>query len=290
MSLSSVPVSDARRLCEQITACGVQPPEELTGLLDTLDAIHAAGVHSDPTHALIKDAFKHSLRGDALTKRIRQASAEHYAVEYGHGLPARAEQACMRAFGEALEGGVADAVIASLTPRFDAAAAALTECAALVNSESDPEHILSSSTDGTVVAAWQAIDQHVTELERIGAVVRQFGCKSLTFSLVQLPTNLSGAGGFTDDALMCVDHNKLGIARASGVFNQPGTHRRSPWFRTAAALKLNDIATAREAIRSWAEQAWDSLNLNQGRGIMDPTKGFIATPVPNPYAVKAPAG
>jgi hypothetical protein len=182
---------------------------------------------------------------------------------------------------------MADAIIASLTPRFDAAAAALAKCAALVNPESDPGHILSSSTDGKVVAAWQAIDRHVGEQERIGAVVRQFGCKSITFSLVALPANLSGAGGFTDDALMCVDHNKLGIVRASSVFSQPGTHRRSPWFRIASALTLNDIATARETVRAWAETTWEALNLNQGRGVMDPTEGFIATPIPNPYAVKA---
>jgi hypothetical protein len=287
MSLSSVHVGDARRLLELITACGVQPPEELTGLLETLDAIRATGVHSDPTHALIVDAFTNNLRGDALAKRISQASAEHYAVEYGHCLPQRAEQACMRAFGEALDkGGAADRIITSLTPRFDAAATALAKCAALVDPNTDTEQILSSSTDSKVVAAWQAIDRHVAELERIGAVVRQFGCKSITFSLVTLPANLSGGGGFTDDALMCVDHDRFDIVRASGVFNQPGTHRRSPWFRIAAALKLNDIATAREAIRAWAEKAWDALDYNRGRGIMDPTKGFIATPVPNPYAVK----
>ena len=40
---------------------------------------------------------------------------------------------------------------------------------------------------------------------------------------------------------MCVDHRKLDIVRAGAVFNQPGTHRRSPWFMAASALKLNDI-------------------------------------------------
>jgi hypothetical protein len=43
-------------------------------------------------------------------------------------------------------------------------------------------------------------------------------------------------------------------------------------------LKLISIAEAREKIRAWAQSAWDAMGINQGRGRMDPEKGFIAEP------------
>jgi hypothetical protein len=42
----------------------------------------------------------------------------------------------------------------------------------------------------------------------------------------------------------------------------------------------------REKIRAWAEASWDAMGYNQGRGRMDPEKGFIAEPIRNPFAVK----
>jgi hypothetical protein len=191
------------------------------------------------------------------------------------------------AFTKALETGTADTVIASLTPRFDAAAKALAQCAELVDPNMDADAVLASSTDDRVRVAWQNIERDVNILDKIGAVVTQFGCKSPTFSLVELPANLSGIGALDDRALMCVDGRKLDIVRAGAVFNQPGTHRRSPWFMAASALKLNSIGEARETIRAWAEKAWDALDYNRGRGIVDPDKGFIATPIASPFARKA---
>lgn len=51
-------------------------------------------------------------------------------------------------------------------------------------------------------------------------------------------------------------------------------------------LRLNSIAEAREKIRVWAEVACESLNVNQGRGRLDPERGFIPEPISNPYKVK----
>ena len=243
------------------------------------------GTQSDPTDALIVDAFERKLRGAELRKRISQASATHYEFEYGHGLPARAERSAVYAFTKALENGGADTIIASLTTRFDAAAKALTECAEHIDPNMDPDTALRSSTDDRVRVAWQDIDRHVITLDKVAAVVTQFGGKSLTFGLIELPNNLGGTGRLDDRALMAVDHQKLDITRASAIFNQPGTHRRSPWFLAAAALKLNTIGEARETIRAWAEQAWDALDYNRGRGRMDGDK-FVAMPIPNPYAAR----
>ena len=185
------------------------------------------GTQSDPTDALIVDAFERKLRGAELRKRISQASAAHYEIEYGHGLPARAERSAVYAFTKALENGGADTIIASLTTRFDAAAKALTECAEHIDPNMDPDTALRSSTDDRVRVAWQDIDRHVNTLDKVAAVVTQFGGKSLTFGLIELPNSLGGTGRLDDRALMAVDHQKLDITRASAIFNQPGTHRPS---------------------------------------------------------------
>ena len=241
MRHSALNARDAQNLLDAISACAVQPPSELSGLLETLDAIHGAGAQPDPTVELIKDVFKDRL-------------------------PARAERSAMHAFAEALENGAADAVIASLTPRFDTAASALAECAALIDPGMDAAQVLESSGDDRVRVAWQSIGGYVNTLEQVGRVVAQFGCKSLTFGMVELPGNLSGIGALDDRALMCVDNSKLGIVAAGALFSQPGSHRRSPGAMAASALKLNDIATARETIRAWAEASWDATNSNVGRG------------------------
>ena len=149
----------------------------------------------------------------------------------------------------------------------------------------DPDTALRSSTDDRVRVAWQDIDRHVNTLDKVAAVVTQFGGKSLTFGLIELPNSLGGTRRLDDRALMAVDHQKLDITRASAIFNQPGTHRPLDWFLAAAALKLNTIGEARETIRAWAEQAWDALDHNRGRGRMDGDK-FIAMPIPNPYAAR----
>lgn len=192
----------------------------------------------------------------------------------------------MHAFTEALENGAADSIIASLTPRFNAAAEALAKCHEHIDPSMDADQVLAASTDDKVRVAWQDIDRHVDILERIGQVVTQFGCKSTTFAMIELPANLIGIGALDDRALMCVDADKLGVVAAGAIFNQPGAHRRSPWFKVASVLKLNTIGEARETVRAWAEASWDSLDLNRGRGRMEGDK-FVAMPVANPYAKAA---
>ena len=104
MNLGMINAREARALLDAISTCGVPAPEDQAGLLETLDAIRAAGTQeSDPTDALIRDAFERKLRGAELRKRISQASAAFYDVEYGHGLPQRAERSAMHAFAKALE-------------------------------------------------------------------------------------------------------------------------------------------------------------------------------------------
>ena len=131
--------------------------------------------------------------------------------------------------------------------------------------------------------AWGSIAPNVTTIEKIAGVVTSFGSKSLTFPLIELPVQLGGVAWVNDSALLCVDA-KYDIQQSSAAFSRGGVGRQSPWFLAAATLKLNRLDEARESVRRWAEATWESLGLNQGRGRLDPTEGFIAEPIANPYA------
>ena len=101
----------------------------------------------------------------------------------------------------------------------------------------------------------------------IGQVVTQFGCKSPTFAMIELPANLHwyrGARRPGADVRRVPD--KLGVVAAGAIFNQPGAHRRSPWFKVASVLRLNTIGEARETVRAWAEASWDSPRLKPRPG------------------------
>jgi hypothetical protein len=144
-----------------------------------------------------------------------------------------------------------------------------------------------AGTDEAGRQAWQAINTLVDVLNKIVSCVIQFGAKSTSFLLIELPANLHGTAGIHDLASLCTgpQHD---LAAASAVFHPPGSHRNAPWFLAAPALRLSSIAEAREKARAWSEAAWDALELNRGRGRFEPQKGFIPMPVKNPYAAAQP--
>jgi hypothetical protein len=82
---------------------------------------------------LVKAVAAGQLRGKELDKQIADAAATLQLRDFRAGLQARVEPALIREFVNTLdEGGAADAVIDSLRPAFDEAAAKLAECAELV--------------------------------------------------------------------------------------------------------------------------------------------------------------
>jgi hypothetical protein len=290
ISHAHVGVRHARTLLADITQCGVQPPKVLTDLVDAFDDLAKASAASDPTADLVKAVTAGQLRGKELDKQIALAATAIQVQEFRSGLQVRVEPAVMRQFFEALdEGGAADAVIDSLRPQFDETAAKLAQCAELVNPGADPETFLTSATSEQI-QSWQAIDEHVATLTKIGSAVAQFGPHSTSFPLCEGPP-VAGAGtGFMNSVgVMCVDA-QWGLVRGCELFMKHGNHRNSPWFRGASVLKLNTIAEAREKIRAWAESSWDGLNLNQGRGRMDPEHGFVAEPIRNPFKLAEAKG
>ena len=74
-----------------------------------------------------------------------------------------------------------------------------------------------------------AIPPNIKAVEKIAAVVTQFGSKSLTFPLIQLPVQVGPTAWVNDFALLCVD-SKYDIQSGS-----PGASPRRGPLRTGRA-------------------------------------------------------
>ncbi len=98
----------------------------------------------------------------------------------------------------------------------------MVECATLVDPNVDPVQFLEHADDKASYA-WQAIKPNIDTVTRIAALVTQFGCKSLTFSLIELPVQVGGTGFLDARALMCVDP-KYSIEQSSAAFGRTGNH------------------------------------------------------------------
>lgn len=283
ISYSFTGVRHARALLAEIAECGVEPPKVLTDLIGAFDDLAKASAVSDPIGELVKAVAGGQLRGKELDKRVAETAVAMHVAEFRAGLQARVEPVLVRQFINALdEGGAADEVIDSLRPAFDTAATKLAECAELVNPNTDAETFLASASPEQI-AAWRDVDEHVATLTKVSSVVGNFGPHSNSFPLLEVPANLTNVGFINNIGTLCVDP-QWDLGRACALFQKFGSHRNSPWFRGASMLRLNSIAEAREKIRAWAESSWDAMNINQGRGILDPDRGFIPTPIRNPFA------
>lgn len=280
--LMAATLTDARRLLDSITRRGVAPPQQLVELVEAYDAIADVSGTTSAVDVLVKNVLDNGLRGKALEKAVADAAAVQAAVTFRQGLAQRVETAVVHKFVRELERGAADEVIDSLRPEFDAAATTLAGAAELIDPNVEAVSFLEQANNAER-AAWAAIPPNIKAVEKIAAVVTQFGSKSLTFPLIQLPVQVGPTAWVNDFALLCVD-SKYDIQQSSVAFSRPGTGRTSPWFLAASTLKLNHLDEARESVRRWAEASWNSLGLNQGRGELDPTKGFVAKPLANPYA------
>jgi hypothetical protein len=223
ISYSFVGIRHARTVLADIGQCGVEPPKALTDLVAAFDDLARVPAISDPISALIKAVTSGKLRGKELDKQIAEAAAGVQVRDFRTGLQARVEPAIVKEFVEALDkGGAADAVIDSLRPAFDEAAAKLAECAELVNPGADPETFLASAS-AEQIQAWQAIDEHIATLTKISSAVGHFGPHSSSFPLSEVPANIVNAGFINNSGVMCV-HPQWG----SGARMPTVPHSRQP--------------------------------------------------------------
>ena len=139
ISYSFVGIRHAQTLLNDIAQCGVEPPKELTDLVESFDELANVSGASDPIGGLVKAVSSGQLRGKELDKKITDTAIAVQVGEFRAGLRARVEPAIVRQFIEALDGGgAADSVIDSLRRAFDEAASKLAVCAELVNPGADP--------------------------------------------------------------------------------------------------------------------------------------------------------
>jgi hypothetical protein len=226
---------------------------------------------------------KGRLRGHDLDKALLQAANEQKVAEFCRGIRQPVEHATIAEFESELRKGAANAILDALRPEFTASADELVRAAEVIDPNVDAVKFLEKANPKQR-AVWNSIQSNVDHLNRIISLAVQFGPKSQTFPLIELPQQAGSVGFMSDVAVMCV-HPRYSLVQASAAFSQPGTHRQSPLFRCAGQLNLNSVQMAAETVRAWAEQSWESLGLNVGRGrLAEDGKTFIPQPIRNPYA------
>jgi hypothetical protein len=118
---------------------------------------------------------------------------------------------------------------------------------------------------------------------KIAAVAAQFGCRPTAQFPQVTEYALAENGKVSDRALMCCAGS---LIADSWLFGRPGSHRTSPFFKTA--LRLNSIAEAQRRYDDFAEIEFDKAHSGPVGGWIDPTTGEMhedAKPE-NPYRTK----
>jgi hypothetical protein len=273
-----VGISDAQRLCTAVQAAGEQVPAQLSNTLGGLDLLTGLAAIPDPARAVVDAARAGDLTADTLRDLLTDAALKHMVADYSGHLRGRAERLFLEAFFQVLENGAADEILTSLRPDFDAAAEAVAEARELIPVSAPAEQFLSEATPEAVVA-WQSLDIHINKLNAIGLVASLFGPRSQKFALVE-EYALADNFRLHDRALFCADGD---LEADSKVFNGPGVHRASPWFRIGR-LRLHSVESARERYRIYAEAEWNRLNA--GRLVQRYTESgeLEDVPIKNPYA------
>ena len=175
-------------------------------------------------------------------------------------------------------------VLNSVRGRFDKAAAAIMHARSIIPMESSPEHILETAGEGAL-EAWRTLDEHIRIVDVIGTrIAAQFGPRLGGFPQV---AELANADGYKlEDRALFATGGDLEVD--SSLFRKPGSHRNSPWCRTA--LKLHTVAEARERYRGWAATEWDRVYSGQQESWIDEQGHAHQKPKPrNPYRETAAA-
>ena len=185
MTIDYTNTHDADRLLAAITDAGATPPQELTDIIAGIKTLSAPAAASDPTADLISQVIAGDLSGKQLEEAIAAASAAQHANEFRQSLRQRVVRPGLQKFMAALKDGAADQIIDSLREPFDAAAAALLKITERVEPGVSAEAFLASA-DADGLAAWGQIDKHLAVLDKIAAVVGEFGPHG-SFELVSPP-------------------------------------------------------------------------------------------------------
>jgi hypothetical protein len=144
----------------------------------------------------------------------------------------------LQRFGRELLNGGADAILASLRPAFDEAAATIEEALQLVDL-SQPYSVFIDEADPDALAAYQRLKPAEATIDRIVALAMQFGPGSITFPMIVRPVEGIGHEEFA------VDDRAIFTATPEGV--RSATH--SLWDFDAAVASQRSIAPTAMGMR-----------------------------------------
>jgi hypothetical protein len=278
-------ITHARRLAADVESLGGTLPTALCNLLDAHALLTSPQDHSDPLAAIVDTAATGALTAKKLSELVDAGAQARASTQFRGELAARAHDRLVQRFGHELLNGAADEILDSVRPKFDDAAATIEDALKLVDLRHDYQAFIDEA-DPDALAAYQRLKPAVATITEIIALAIQFGPRSITFPLITRPDegigheefSLDDAAIFTATASLVVSTSKHMRDYTAAVASQRSISptnmgmRFSPWLR--GGLRLNTISEARETVRAWAEQQFDSAL----------TPGLVGR-LRNPYAL-----
>ncbi len=277
--MPTVSLRDCSTLVTAVLEAGGKAPEVLTNILAGAALLNTHSVVSDPAKAIVAVAADGSLTAEKLNELVTEAASTQAISIYVGELRQRSERMFVEAFHKALAAGACDELLDTLRPAWTEHAEAIGAARTLLGSaESSAESILASGEAGAI-SAWQSLPEHITVIDRIGAIASQFAPRLGHFPLIKEAASADGHR-LEDRAIWCADGN---LEVDSAAFRRPGTHRHSPWANVP--LRLHSVDSARERYRIWASAQWEQQHSGPRGGYIDEDGKMHEHPRPaNPYA------
>jgi hypothetical protein len=276
----SIALPAARRLrADTIDLTGTFPVT-LDNLLALIDDVKAVPAPSDPAAGLVDAAI--AGKSQDLKKLVADAARAESEASYWQRLRGSVEKVATRRFQRELRDGAADAIIASLRPRFDETAQRIRELRDVVDISWTPEQLVAEGTPEQL-SAYKALPPLVAQIDRIVALVAGFG-RHGSYPVLDEPGGLvsNEVAGLRDEALFATSAD---VWQASQVIRaRLADWRSSPWLRIP--LQLNSVDDARERLRAASEAAWDAIEASRGQRGRMTTDGWVQDPKrPNPFSL-----
>lgn len=231
-------------LTANITALGGHLPDELQAVVDAIAAVDAW------TPAPAADIASLCQRGE-LTADTAATILDDALIQPNRkpgDLKVTAKYELTQRFTRLLAGAAGDDMIESIRPAFTTECTAVAAAAELVG-PNDRIDILESADD-KVIAAWRALAEHRTTLDRVGQLVDEL---NMSFDGLGGPQPWHGPC-WLDAAMYATDVGHLDpLGRALLTPSGTGGPRAGKWHAIASAITLNTLTEAR-GILAEAEQ------------------------------------
>ncbi|MDF3309881.1 hypothetical protein P3H15_33220 [Rhodococcus sp. T2V] len=166
--LRSMTPASCKRFTESVTRLGGTIPKPLADTLTGFDALKA-WTAPDPTAALTNAIAEGKFTPTTAAKLLEQATTTDGGNEKVAKIRLSAELALIRRFYDELKGKSGDAVIESLRPAFDTAAAAMVNASNHFSPEATADQVIDMGAEAAEV--WRTLPQHRRTLDEILNVI-----------------------------------------------------------------------------------------------------------------------